>query len=472
MALDAQAPINYNTNFTAQPVTPLGSYESSVNAGQTQAANQIQVQQAQLQQQQLQGFGQAMQQLQQNPTPANIAKIMTQYPMFADKLKPGFDATTQTDSQAKLTQAIPIYAAAQNGDTPTVVKLLNQQADAYDNAGRPQDAQQARVMAQLAQNHPDQFKTYAGIHLAGVMGPEKFATTFATVGDQSRAADLHPAAVATAGANATIAGAKAAVAPTVEAAGAQGAVADAATKTAEAAMTPETLRLKNAITQQEMDLKKQELQLKYGPLQLPGAIAGVNDAVKTAVTSDQAAQKFSNLADQFDVIKPIPGVAGTTIGYLKTVLGSQDAVSQLKNEYSQLQTSGVIGSLKGVGKITDREMNAATKGWPADNANPAYIATFLRGVAKLNMLNSATSNAQAEWLQQNGTLGLARNDLTVQGIQIPKGSTFVQFQRQFMPTLVNKIQSDFNAASVAKSPYAAYLQPPAPAPVAQPAPQQ
>jgi len=45
---------------------------------------------------------------------------------------------------------------------------------------------------------------------------------------------------------------------------------------------------------------------------------------------------------------------------------------------------------------------------------------------------AVAESAKSEWVNSNGTLGRANKDIDIGGIQVPKGTTYVDFARQFM----------------------------------------
>ena len=58
----------------------------------------------------------------------------------------------------------------------------------------------------------------------------------------------------------------------------------------------------------------------------------------------------------------------------------------------------------------------------------------MRGMAKLNQLTAVTENAKAEWVNSVGHLGKPKTDINIDGINVPAGSTFTDFARQYLAT--------------------------------------
>jgi hypothetical protein len=106
-------------------------------------------------------------------------------------------------------------------------------------------------------------------------------------------------------------------------------------------------------------------------------------------------------------------------------------MTQLRNEYTRIRNSAAIKSLP-PGVATDKDIELALKGIPPETANAATISSFLRGMAKMQQYEAASESSKAEWVGSNGNLGRAKTDIDIGGIKVPKGSSFVDFSRQFI----------------------------------------
>src|SRR5690606_10617222 len=92
----------------------------------------------------------------------------------------------------KLGIATQVYAAINSGRNDVAVQLLQDQANAYRNSAREDDAKAAETMAEFIRLDPASAKTTAGLLLSSVMGPEKFAETLTKIGGERRADELQP----------------------------------------------------------------------------------------------------------------------------------------------------------------------------------------------------------------------------------------------------------------------------------------
>jgi len=196
-------PYDYTSAFADLP-SPVASFTQGIQGGV--ALNQIQ------QQQQQQRLALAQQQQQQadlaalskNPTPEAIGATILKYPALSEQIKRGSDVISAAQQQARIKQAIPIYAAIQSGSNDVAVNLLSDQATAARNSGNEQDAKAAETMAQLVKDHPEFARASIGLKLAAELGSDKFIESFKGLGAEQRAQELAPAKLQEAQADATL----------------------------------------------------------------------------------------------------------------------------------------------------------------------------------------------------------------------------------------------------------------------------
>ena len=444
----AIGPISYTTGVDS----PVKAFDDSLSAATNLATKGLQNQQLAQSLNQNAALMQDSRAVAANPTPEAIASLSIKYPQLASNFKQSFETLDSATQNAKLNQAIPIYSAVQSGNTDVAAGLLNKQADAYENAGRTQDAQQARTMAKLVTDHPDVAKTTMGLMLSGAMGPDKFASTFGTLGKEGRDQALQG--------------------PTL--AKAQG---EAQTATAEGDAAPQTVALKNANVaseigarsdeaQQKRDalttntqIKLQELQQKYGELPA-GSLETANKAATAAVAAQQGAQNYSSLADRVEQANATGGLVGKGLEVLKSITGDQGSVTQLRQDYNRMRALGIAKALP-VSRLTDNDIKLASSAFPDATASPANISSFLRGMAKLQQVESATQNAQAEWIgaNPNHSLTSPKTDIVVNGIKVPAGTPFATFARQYVQQEANKIDQEQVNSTIANRSYMRYGQP-------------
>ena len=198
----------------------------------------------------------------------------------------------------------------------------------------------------------------------------------------------------------------------------------------------------------------------------------INESATLASTSKQAATQYNDLAKRIEAAEGGKGALTSANEWFAKALGSQDAWTQIRNEYTRVRNSVAIKSLP-PGPATDRDIAEALKGIPPENANAATLASFLRGTAKLQDIDSAINNAKTDWLSQNnGLLTRAKGTFIAGDYASKPGETFNDFAQRIVGDVSQKYRSPAQIAeerrqqAVAQIPTTAA---PAAAPAATPA---
>lgn len=180
----------------------------------------------------------------------------------------------------------------------------------------------------------------------------------------------------------------------------------------------------------------------------------VNDSAVTAAAAKQSADQYNDLAKRLDAAGGGYGAATSFADYLRKTTGAQSPLTELRQEYTRIRNSAAIKSLP-PGVATDKDIELALKGIPPENANASTMASFLRGMAKLQDVDASINNAKTDWLaQNNGTLTRAKNTFVAGDYSTKPGETFNDFaqrivgdvSKRYDPTqqtsLVNQIPTD------------------------------
>lgn len=414
------------------------------DTGVQQQQQGLQLQQQQLGMQRAQQMQQASMAVAQNPTPQAIAQLSIAFPEMSKQFKDANDVLAPAQQQQRIAQATPVYAAMVSGRPDVASSILNQQADALDNSGDAAGAQHARVMAQWATTHPDSFKMSSGMMLSAAMGPDKFADTFKTIS---------PAGIETAQAGAQTATTGAQVAQAT----APDQITAAGLKNADTQSLIDQragqLALDRDKLQTDTQTKLTELGLQYGT---PDAETRktINEAAVGAASQEQSAARLNDLAGRVDSAANDlrTGVLGNANDAWNKVWGGSNGQTALKQEIARTTKSTAVEQLRsqlgGGGRFTDTDMKVALGSAPNENSDPALVASYFRGVSKLQNLAAAQQNAQAEWLSQVKHLGKAPKDITVMGTTVPAGTTFADFSRQFIQAKAAGVQAQQGLAAV------------------------
>jgi hypothetical protein len=167
----------------------------------------------------------------------------------------------------------------------------------------------------------------------------------------------------------------------------------------------------------------------------------INESATLASTSKQAATQYNDLARRIEAAEGGKGALTSATEWLAKATGSQDAWTQIRNEYTRVRNSVAIKSLP-PGVATDKDIELALKGIPPENANAATLASFLRGSAKLQDIDSAINNAKTDWLSQNnGLLTRAKGSFIAGDYAAKPGETFNDFAQRIVGDVSQKYRS-------------------------------
>ena len=430
-------PIDYSAAFQAPAA---GQLLNSFNQGLQTAQNMTQtdITNAQLaQMRQMQADTAAVS---KNPTPSAIAQLAIKYPAMSENFKRAYDMMNTEQQQARLNQAIPVYAAIQGGNPEVASDLLGKQADAYQSAGQQAQAMQARALSQFVQDHPVAAKMTMGILLAGTMGPDKFTDTFKTVGDERRAEELQPATVAEKTGQAQTALATGAAAPQKQALEAGNIASQIEERSAKLGLNTTKL---NA----DIEAKKQQLDIERLKANMPPKLMeNINTAVGQSATANITADKFEDMANRFQNKQPVPGFRGNIAEHWKAFWGDQGDITALRQEMDRLRVSGVLSVLPKNAEgapfapRSTSELQLLSKGIPGPNETPEVVAKYFRAAAFALRIEAATSDLKAQWQSNNRTLGPAQQVMNINGSAVPKGITYQKFQDQYLTRHLSEIE--------------------------------
>lgn len=424
------------------------------NAMDQSAARQQELQQKQFaleQQKQMQGD---LAKLSQNPNPTaqDFASITTKYPTLAEHFKNTWSMLNTDQQQSRLSQASQVYAALNAGKPDIAAQLAADQAVAFKNAGQENDYKAMDTLSKLIQQSPETAKTSTGLLLSSVLGPEKFSSTFSTLSKL-------PGEVAAGEAGATKARYEANNTPQRLDLENRYKGAEIRNLDSQIGERAGRLGLDRDKLQSETELKLYELNQKTNPaLNLEGdAKKIINDSTVASVAADQSSSSMTNLANQLEKSGAGYGALGSAAEWLKKTTGNQDAVTQMRQEYTRIRSSQVSKMLP-PGAASDKDVALAMAGFPPDTADAGTLASFLRGMAKLNTYSAVTENAKAEWVNSVGHLGKPKTDINVDGINVPAGSTFTDFARQYMDSKVAQRQTQQAQSQVQSRSYMRHAQ--------------
>lgn len=398
---------------------------------------------AQQQQQQMQSS--MIAELLKNPTAEGYSRMMTAFPKAAEAYGKAWSVLNTEQQQTLLSDLSQWSAAMAQGKPQIASQLMRARADAYDStAGKStQEGSMLRAKADLVDKDPDMALNVIALPLIAAHPQGKqLIDNILALRKEARDQQLHPPALAEAKAKAGKA------------------EAEERLKWGEVFNQPTDTALKNENMRSQIEeraarlgldrdritsdtqIRISELNQKFG--QLPDdARKIVNDSALNAVASESLTNQYQRLAGQLE--QQVAGGTGygassSASEWLKSVTGNQDALTGLRQEYTRLMGHGVMKMLP-PGPASDKDVALAREGFPKANADAGYLASFLRGMAKISAYDAVLNNAKSEWAGAVQHLGRAKSDIEIDGVKVPAGTTFNEFARKYLAQRADQLNS-------------------------------
>ena len=449
-------PINYDINVQ----TPFEAALSGFKIGATIADIQVQRQAQEQELARKQALQTQVQALIKNPNPTardftNLAMLLPKNE--ADSMRANWETLSKDRQDNELRFGGQVMSAFSSNQPQIGIQLLRERATAERNSGREQQAKAYETWAQMAEVSPQNAQKTIGIMLAGVPGGDK-------VLEGSIKALKAPAEIRTGEAGATKEELITANTPTrlalentQTAANIRNLDSQIADRAGRLVLDQNRLKLDRDKLQSDVELKLFELNQKGGQLDA-SATKIVNDSAVAAVGSEQAAGRMLDLASRLEQQGGGYGTFSGINSWFRNATGNQDAWTQTRQEYVRLRNTQAIKSLP-PGPATDRDIELALKGFPAENADAKTVASFLRGMAKMSQYEAVAESAKSEWVNSVGSLGRATRDIEIGGVQVPRGTTYVDFAGQFMDQRAQDLAANQAGRAVAGRGYMRWAQP-------------
>lgn len=428
------------------PANPFAAAMQGYQFGAGIRDDQLKQQQLALAQAQQQQLQQDILAVRQSTNPSQgIADLALKYPQLSEQFKRSYDMMSAEQQQNRLSYGTQVYAAIQNNQPQLAVQMMRQRAESMKASGAMNEAQGAAQFADLIEKSPEAAKVTAGLMLSGMMGPEKFATTFAQLGTEQRAQEQAPADLAKKNAEAGIKLVEAGAAPQKTALEIRKGEADIQNTLSQIGDRGARLGLDRDKLTTDTQIKLTELNKQFGELPAD-ARKNLNDSAAAATASEQGASQMQNLASQLEAAGGGYGSFGSASEWIKKATGNQDGMTALRQEYTRLRSQGVMKLLP-PGPATDRDVALAMEGFPPATADSKQLASFLRGMAKLQTYDAVLNNAKAQWFGEVQHLGSTKKDITIDGVKVPAGSSFNDFASKY----VSKKAAQVNGANFVNS---------------------
>lgn len=391
-------------------------------AQQTAQANSVAAQQAETERQNMLGFRQDFAANAANPTAGANLALIKKYPQYVAQITGASKAISA--EQAKQLQGI--HAADLSGAHDVADSEIQKLAASYMNSKDPQDKAYGQSLLdgrKLHDANPGAYANIMGVKIAEGIGGEEYGKIYGGVTklpDEilKGSADARAAALTalnkerelTDAHNTALAAANASNATTAE--------------------------KKQALDQGQklFEFKKRQEQAAADKAEADARKAardagGLPDKGKEQFTAEMAnldasraaSAKAGDLIKGFGTAEMSSGMAAVLGQKWKKFWGSEDDVTRLRQQYTQVANSSIMQQLKGTGRITENEIELVGAGVPDATANPDIIRKSLAALKKVTDAQSELSLSRIKWIKANGQLEPAGSDFTIEGKKYKKG---------------------------------------------------
>ena len=441
-------PINYLAQVADPFAQSLQGYK--LGAGMAEA----QQKQAAAEQQRLatQQYNQALSRLQSpTATAADFENmIMISGKDQAANLKTVMESRDARQNQAALKQVSPIAFALKTGNVEQGIALLTQQAEAARNSGDTQEATYLTQMAEQAKANPVNVGNLFASKMTLIPGGKDALDNLLKMTQERRVEAEAPSKLKEQVAKADKAQIEADFATRLQEAGLNKSNWDVKNLQSQINVRAAQLKLDQQTTAATVAEKLSSIQKNLNDIPTDTRKL-INEAAVAGAVAKQSADQFNDLA------KRIEGLGGygklATLGeFAKSTIGAEGYETSLRQEYTRLRNQAAIKSLP-PGPATDKDIEMALRGFPKDTSDSKSIAQFLKGMAKLQEIESAVSNSKTDWLAQNrGTLTRAGSTFTAGDYAVKPGETFNDFSQRVAVDVNKKYASGGTSALVEQIP--------------------
>jgi hypothetical protein len=154
-----------------------------------------------------------------------------------------------------------------------------------------------------------------------------------------------------------------------------------------------------AIGEEQNRIREAEIEAQLNQLG-----AGDRQAVRVATESAREeaarARSASGLAEDFLNLQMRAGAAGKAEEAWKEFWGQEDRVTEVRDQFEAIRNTFIMSALP-KGAASDKDIEIAMRPFPSSTQNKEYIASYLRGMAKLAAFKSFQEEERADYLAAN-----------------------------------------------------------------------
>lgn len=129
----------------------------------------------------------------------------------------------------------------------------------------------------------------------------------------------------------------------------------------------------------------------------------LKDSSELSVEANRNVSDFNSLASELDQAAQSGGIVTTASEFIKQLTGNRDKISQLRTRFNKIKGSQVVKNLP-PGAASDTDIALALKGFPPENAETGELASFLRGMAKIESEVERFNSFKNDYISETGSL--------------------------------------------------------------------
>lgn len=162
---------------------------------------------------------------------------------------------------------------------------------------------------------------------------------------------------------------------------------------------------------------------------------------ESANSAFSLADKTTSLANKFSKLDTPAGVAGSVRESFLNVVGGQDAISNLRKDFTRIRNKLITENLP-QGPATDKDIELIAAGFPAATASKAQIVDFLNAMSRGQEAVAKFDEFKSSFLQENGNLTRATRDFEFDGQPVKKGERLQSAYKRISKNLQTNIGKD------------------------------
>lgn len=358
-----------------------------------------------------------------NKTAEDYANFGVQYPSLADALSASYKTVNEAKKQNDFGIAAQVSGALNSGNTDLAKQILTKEKEAYTNSGDTKSATNMDNILNTIDTNPKGALEFSNMFMASIY-PDKFKDTYEGIVKTNIEKEKAPLDMAKIKADIQ----KSYSGINVDNANINKILVD--TKKAQADIVKTNADTNNVLQESALKMAEFQQKIKSGEFEEiklnPSTETLLNNTVVASTNNKSLSTQYDNLANKFQGIVDQYGLVGKAKEEVAKLIGNQDEVTRLKNEYLRIKNSAVLSMLP-AGPATDKDVAIFSKPFPDENASPQYIADFLSSMGRLQKYEGQSNDAKAEWIVKNGNLGNAKKDILINGKTVDKNTTFNDF---------------------------------------------